>query len=460
MDSYYLAIDIGASSGRHILGHLRNGKIVLEEVHRFENFIVPENGTLTWNIEHLVNEVILGIAKCNDMGKIPHSVAIDTWGGDYVLLDENKNEVLPAVSYRDERTFEIMDELESIISFNELYARTGIQRQHFNTVYQLFCDKKSGKLQKAAHLLMMPEYLSFKLTGVIKNEYTEATTGGLVNAETREWDGYIFEKLGYPESIVKPLCAPGETVGDFSQEIQKRVGYNAAVIFAPSHDTASAVAACPIDDSSVYISSGTWSLIGTENTQPTLSEEARLANFTNEGGAEYRYRFLENIMGMWLFQNIRKNLNKKYSYDEMMELAKKSEYKKTFNCGDSSLNAPESMIDAIKELLGEDIDLPDLLSSVYYSLASSYNSAIKTIERLSNKEIKNILIVGGGSKDAYLNSLTAKITGKKVLTGITEGTALGNILSQIMADKKITLNEGRELVKNSFEIQEIEYAEI
>ncbi|MCH5197693.1 MAG: rhamnulokinase [Oscillospiraceae bacterium] len=455
MNSYYLAIDIGASSGRHILGHIENGKIVLEEVHRFENFIVNENGTLTWDIEHLANEVISGIAKCKEAEKIPSTVAIDTWGVDYVLLDENKKEILPAVSYRDERTFSAMEEVESIVPAEELYSRTGIQRQHFNTVYQLFCDKKSGKLQKAAYLLMMPEYLSFKLTGIIKNEYTEATTGGLVNAKTKEWDTYLFDKLGFPKSIVHPLSAPGETVGEFSEETQKKVGFNARVVFAPSHDTACAVAACPIDDSCVYISSGTWSLIGTENLSPTLSEEARLANFTNEGGAEYRYRFLENIMGMWLFQNIRRNLDKKYSYDEMMLLAKGSGYNKTFNCGDSSLNAPDNMIDAIKELLKEDLSLPDLLSSVYYSLANSYNSAVRTIERLSNKEIKSILIVGGGSKDAYLNELTSRVTGKKVLTGITEATASGNILSQIMADKKITLAEGREIIKNSFNIEEI-----
>ncbi|MBQ7637399.1 MAG: rhamnulokinase [Clostridia bacterium] len=454
MKTYYLAVDIGASSGRHILGHIEDGRIVLEEIHRFDNFIVPENGTLTWDIKHLADEVTAGIAKCRELGKIPLSVAIDTWGVDYVLLDENKKEILPAVSYRDERTFAVMEEAESFIPAKELYARTGIQRQNFNTIYQLFCDKKSGKLEKAAHLLFMPEYLSFKLTGVIKNEYTEATTSGLVNAETKQWDEYIFEKLGFPKSIVKPLSAPCTQVGEFSEEIQKKVGFCAKVLFAPSHDTASAVAACPIDDNSVYISSGTWSLIGTENLSPVLSEEARQANFTNEGGVEYRFRFLENIMGMWLFQNIRKNLNKKYSYDEMMEMAKGSSYQKTFNCGDSSLNAPESMIDAIKRLLGEDVSLPDLLSSVYHSLAYSYDSAVKTIESISKKEIKSILIVGGGSKDAYLNELTARVTGKSVFTGITEGTALGNILSQIMADKKITLAEGREIIKNSFDIKE------
>jgi len=275
-----------------------------------------------------------------------------------------------------------------------------------------------------------------------------------VNAKEKQWDEYIFDKLGYPKSIVKPLSPPCEKVGDFSPEIQRMVGFNAEVIFAPSHDTASAVAACPIDDRSVYISSGTWSLVGTENLTPTLTEDARLANFTNEGGIEYRYRFLENIMGMWLFQNIRKNLDKKFSYDEMMEMAKSSDYNKTFNCSDASLNAPESMIEALKKLLGEEVSLPDLLSSVYCSLAYSYKSAVETVEKLCDKKIESILIVGGGSKDKYLNELTAKVTGRKVLTGITEGTALGNILSQIMADKKITLAEGRDIIRNSFDIKE------
>ena len=201
MNTYYLAIDIGASSGRHILGYVENKKLRLEEIYRFDNNIINENGTLVWDIENLFARVKAGIKKCSEIGKIPKTIAIDTWGVDYVLLDENKKEILPAVSYRDSRTIEAVKEVNEIISQSELYSQTGIQKQCFNTIYQLYCDKKSGKLSNAKHFLMMPEYLSFKLTGEIRNEYTEATTSNLVNAQSRQWDKRILDTLGFPSKI-------------------------------------------------------------------------------------------------------------------------------------------------------------------------------------------------------------------------------------------------------------------
>ena len=314
--TYHLAIDIGASSGRHILGYIEDGKIKLEEVHRFEDYLKEDNGSLVWDVEKLVREVKTGIAKCGDLKKIPATIAIDTWGVDYVLLDENKKELLPAFSYRDNRNNLIQDEVAAIISLEEMYAKTGIQKANFNTVYQLYCDKKSGKLDKTKHFLMMPDYLAFKLTGEIKNEYTNATTTNLVNAKTNTWDSEILDILGIKKDIFSEISEPCTEVGDL-----KGFLFKSKVILAPSHDTASAVAACPVGDNGVYISSGTWSLIGTENFEPVLSEEAFKANFTNEGGINYRFRFLKNYMGMWLFQNIRKNLNKQFTYDEMMKLA-------------------------------------------------------------------------------------------------------------------------------------------
>lgn len=453
---YYLAVDIGASSGRHILGSIENGKLVLEEVYRFENGLKEVSGNLTWDTEELTENVIAGIKKCGEIGKIPGTVAIDTWGVDYVLLDKNKKEITPVFAYRDSRTDGVPEQLDKIISRKDLFARTGIQAINFNTVYQLYADKISGRLQTAEYFMMIPDYLSYRLTGVMANEYTNATTGSLVNATTNEWDFELIEDLGFNKNLFLPLAKPATLLGEFSDEIKEKVGFNAKVIHAPSHDTASAVAACPIDDRSVYISSGTWSLIGAENRKPTLDFEASKAGFTNEGGVEFRYRFLENIMGMWLLQNIRKNLDKKHTYDQMMEMAKRSDYDKLIDPNDKSFVAPESMIDAVKEYLGDkDLPISDLLKSVYLSLANSYNTAVKTIERLSNKKIENILIVGGGSKDAYLNELTSKVTGKKVITGLSEATATGNILSQIMFDKGIDLDTARETVKKSFDITEI-----
>ena len=455
--TYHLAIDIGASSGRHILGYLENGKLKLEEIHRFENYILNQNGTLVWDIKHLVNEVKKGIAKCREIGKIPTTVAIDTWGVDYVLLDENEQELLPAVSYRDSRTNNVIGEVESIISAEELYFKTGIQKQNFNTIYQLYADKLSGKLDKAKHFLMIPAYLSYKLTGVIRNEYTNATTTGMVNAQSKTWDTDIIEKLGFPKHLFNDLDIPCTVIGNFTKEMQDYAGFDSTVILAPSHDTASAVAACPIDDNSVYISSGTWSLIGVESLKPIVNVDTQKANFANEGGIDYRFRFLKNYMGMWLFQNIRKNLNKQYSYDDMMRLAMQSRDFKMIDTNASDFLAPDNMINAIRSYLKNDsLSLDILINSIYHSLAQSYKNAIEEIEILAGKKIDNIFIVGGGSKDTYLNELTARYTGRKVVTGLTEATAVGNLLSQIMYDKKISLAEARDIVKNSFDIKEIQ----
>ena len=454
--TYYLAIDIGASSGRHILGYIDNGRLKLEEIHRFENYITNQNGTLVWDIEHLVSEVKKGIAKCKEIGKIPCTVAIDTWGVDYVLLDESKQEILPAVSYRDSRTNRVINKVESIISAEELYLKTGIQKQNFNTIYQLYADKLSGWLEDAKHFLMIPAYLSYKLTGVIKNEYTNATTTGMVNADTKQWDDEIIEKLSLPKHLFGTLDTPCTVIGNFTKEMQDYAGFDSTVIFAPSHDTASAVCACPIDDNSVYISSGTWSLIGVESLNPIVNEKSMAANFANEGGIDYRFRFLKNYMGMWLFQNVKKNLNNEFSYDDMMRLAMQSKRFEMIDTNAPDFLAPENMINAIRSYLkNESIPIEVVINSVYHSLAQSYKNAIDEIEKLAGKTIDNVFIVGGGSKDTYLNKLTAQYTGKKVVTGLSEATATGNLLSQIMYDKKISLAQARDIVKNSFDIKEI-----
>ena len=448
--TYYLAIDIGASSGRHILAHLENEKLVFEEIYRFENNLVADENALVWDIDSLLAEVLCGIKKCKKIGKIPKSIAIDTWGVDYVLLDENNKEIMPCYCYRDSRTSNVIDEVESLVSSAELYTKTGIQKQNFNTVYQLYADKKNGRLKNAKYFLMMPEYLSFKLTGVCKNEYTNATTTGLVNANEKTWDTQIIHALGLTEGLFKPLSLPSSSVGDLSAEVQKEVGFNSTVIFAPSHDTASAVCACPMADNDLYISSGTWSLIGTEIIEPILSDSARILNFTNEGGIDYRFRFLKNYMGMWLFQNIRRNLNKSMSYDEMMHLAMSCEHCEYFDVNDSTLVAPKNMIEAIGKLIGSD-DLSFILNSAYHSLAKSYDEAVKEIENVTGKQFNTIHIVGGGCQDEYLNALTRDYTGKDVTAGPIEG----NIISQIISDKKISLATARKIVKQSFDIKEI-----
>ena len=454
---YYLAIDIGASSGRHIIGWLENEKLCTKEIYRFENNLINSEHGLVWDIENLVSEVKNGIKMCKELCLIPETVAIDTWGVDYVLLDENKKELTPVYCYRDSRTDVSSEEVEKILSAEWLYSRCGIQKQKFNTIYQLYSDKMSGKLEKARYFMMMPAYLSYCLTDVVKNEYTEATTGGFVNAETNYYDNEVIEALGFNSSLFGELSMPGDTIGHFSKDVEEYVGFNSKVVFCPSHDTASAVAACPLDDGDVYVSSGTWSLIGTELKSPVLTNEARLANFTNEGGIEHRFRFLKNYMGMWLFQNIRRNLNKSLSYDEMMNLAIESGNFYHINVNADEFVAPDNMIEAIKKHIGiPDISLGEIINSVYHSLAKSYKEAVDEVERISGCTFNSIRIVGGGSKDYYLNKLTCQYTGKKVYAGPVEATAIGNLIAQIMADNPdYTLSIMRKIICNSFEIKEV-----
>ncbi len=456
MGKYYLAIDIGASSGRHILGHSENGKLYLEEIYRFENSMKKTNEGLVWELPSLFENVVSGIAECKNRGIVPISIAIDTWGVDYVLIDADGKEILPAYAYRDSRTKGVPFSCEFPMSYSELYSKTGIQLQEFNTLYQLWCDSKSGRLSNAAHFLMMPDYLAYKLTGVMKNEYTNATTSMAVNAQLKNWDFEILEKAGISKKLFLPLSPPCTNAGMLSQSLSKRVGFNTKVVLAPSHDTAAAVAACPIDEKSIYISSGTWSLMGTELDFPVLSKYAREANFTNEGGIEYRFRFLKNIMGMWLFQNVRRNTGKKYSYDELMNMAKNSSFDKIIDVNHPSLVAPDNMIAAVNALAGEEnLPLCDTLSCIYRSLAHMYVKTVREIENISGRSFDSIFIVGGGSKDSYLNYLTGQYCKKTVKTGLSEATAVGNLLSQIMSEEKINLNQARELVKKSFDIKEV-----
>jgi len=455
--TYYLAIDIGASSGRHILGWIEDTKIQTEEIYRFENGFHEVDGNLIWDEEALFHEVLLGIKRCKELNKLPKTIAIDTWGVDYVLLDKNQEVIKPVFCYRDGRGDKAMQQVEEIISSQELYQRGGVQKLGFNTIYQLYSDKQSGRLEKAGSFLMIPAYLSYRLTGTAKNEYTNATTGGFVNAKTYRYDKELTDKLGLPGHLFDTLSEPGESLGYFTDEVEQFVGFSAEVRFCASHDTACAVAATPMKKDDIYISSGTWSLIGTEIETPVLTEEAQLGNYANEGGIQHRFRFLKNYMGMWLFQNIRKNLNKSMTYDEMMQAAEESESFYKIDVNAKEFMAPDNMIEAIRSYLNmPELPLGEVINSVYHSLAMNYAEAVRDIERLAGIHAGAIHIVGGGSKDGYLNRLTAKYTGKPVTAGPVEATAMGNFLSQILADKpEYTLETLRELIVNSCAIEEV-----
>lgn len=460
---YYLAVDIGASSGRHILANYNNGKLTLKEIYRFSNGAEKRGDKLIWNVDELFKNIVVGIKECKNQGIIPYSVGIDTWGVDYALLDENDNLIGEVYSYRDSRTDKSLLEVEKIIPFEESYKITGIQRAQYNTVYQLYADKMSGKLAKAKTMLSIPDYLHYLLSGVKKNEYTHASTTGLLDAKTGDWSYEMIDKLGYPREIFGKLYAPGEVVGELKEEIQKEVGFNTKVVFPASHDTASAVMAVPaVKGCPLYISSGTWSLLGTELEAPITSKEAFEFNATNEGGFAGTIRFLRNITGMWAIQSVKKELGGKYSYDDLMNLAIECNSTGSIvDLNDGRFLAPDSMIGAIKSYCEEKgLKVPEsvgeIMDVIYKSLATIYAETVVATEKITGKTFEILNIVGGGSKDEYLNKLTKQYTGKRVLAGPTEGTAVGNLLAQIISAGEIKdLKEGREVVKNSFAVVEV-----
>ena len=477
---YYLAIDIGASSGRHILGHVDNGKIILEEMYRFDNLQVHKNGHDCWDMENLWNGIIGGLKACGAAGKIPATIGIDTWGVDYVVLDEEDEVLGDAVAYRDSRTEGMDQEVSKYISPEDLYARTGIQKQPFNTIYQLMAQKLEHpeQIANADRLLMVPEYLNYLLTGVKKSEYTIASTGSLLDAHKKDWDRELIEMLGLPVDIFGQLYMPGTVVGDLLPAIEQEVGFNASVILVAAHDTGSAFLAVPAkDDNAVYLSSGTWSLLGVENEVAITNEDSRLANFTNEGGAWYRYRYLSNIMGLWMIQSVRRELNgvsyvagkdnrtatgKKWSFPDLIAEAEKEEgFAAVVDVNASCFLAPQSMIQAIKdECVRTGQPVPEtvgqIMQCVYTSLSLCYRDAIRALEGLTGKYYTSINIVGGGCQDGYLNRRTAQATGLTVYAGPVEGTAIGNLLVQMIEAKEFeNLQAARNAIRESFEIKEV-----
>lgn len=458
MQTYYLAVDIGASSGRHILGSLVDGKISLEEVHRFDNGNEKKNGVLCWNTEKLFHEILEGMKKCKALGKVPVSMGIDTWGVDFVLIDKEGNKIGEAVGYRDHRTDKRMEEVEAIIPAQELYERTGIQTQVYNTIYQLMAVKKNNPeyLEQAETLLFSPDYYHYLLTGVKNQEYTIASTGQLLNAYTRNWDYELIERLGLPKKLFHDLNMPGTPIGTLSAKVQEEVGFNCMVICPASHDTASAVAAVPsTKKDNLYISSGTWSLMGIESEEPNCSAQNRLAGFTNEGGYNKTYRILRNIMGLWMIQSVRKEIGEGKSYEQICESASKEEIKSIVDCNDSSFLSPESMVAAVQnycEKTSQQIpqSLSEIAAVIYNSLATCYAQTLTQIEQLTGKHYDCIHIIGGGSNATYLNELTARYTRREVITGPAEATAIGNIISQMIRKGAFSsLSEARQCISNS-----------
>lgn len=418
---YVLAIDIGASSGRHIVGWLEDGEVKTEEVYRFPNGVTELDGHLTWDTEALVGHVKTGIAEAKKRYPVIDSLSVDTWGVDYVLL-KGDEEVYPVYAYRDSRTEAIIPEVHEKMPFSELYRHTGCQFMTFNSIYQLYADKCAGRLEGVTDFLMMPEYLMYKLCGNKAKEFTNATTMGMIDANTLEFDAEIIDRLGLPGHLFPKLRQPGEVIGEYE---------GIKVKLCATHDTGSAVEGIPMKENSLYISSGTWSLLGVKTPKPLTDEGSEKANYSNEGGVGYN-RYQKNIMGMWLANELRRDLCPGKDFGLIVQEAMESDFDGLVDADAREFLAPKSMKAAFEKALGcSDLKEGDYFRCAYRSLANSYKKAIDELESNTGITCDTLYIVGGGAKNAFLNRLTEETTGKKVVALPIEATAIGNLKIQL-----------------------------
>ena len=418
---YYLAIDIGASSGRHIIGWQEEGELKTQEVYRFPNGVHEENGHLVWDVDALFAEVKNGIREAKKLYPAIESLSIDTWGVDYVLL-KGTEELRPVHAYRDSRTEAVIPQVHEKMAFSELYSHTGCQFQPFNTVYQLYDDKVNGRLEGVTDMLMMPEYLMYKLCGVKAREYTNATTMGMIDAKTGEFDMEIVERLGYPKALFPKLSQPGTVIGWYE---------GIKVVLCATHDTGSAVEGIPMEGNHPYISSGTWSLLGVKTPKPITGADSEKANYSNEGGVGYN-RYQKNIMGMWLINELQRELCPTTSFPEIVKMAEESTCDALVDANAQAFLAPKSMKAAFDRATGNGLaTLGDYFRCAYRSLAISYRDAIRELESNTGCTYDKLYIVGGGAKNKFLNRLTEEATGKQVIALPIEATALGNLKIQM-----------------------------
>ena len=466
MMRYVLALDFGASSGRAMLAGFDGSRITLQEVHRFANEPVSKDGRLYWNVPQLMEELEQGLQAGYAIAPY-ESIAIDTWGVDYGLLDRNGRLMANPTHYRDTRTVGISDYVSRFVSAEEIYKVTGIQAIDFNTLNQLAAEGRDDPdmLARAEQMLFIPDLLNYFLTGKRATEYTIASTGMLLDAAKRDFAFELTDKLGIRRSLFAPIVQPGTDLGELLPQISGEVGKNRIhVRTVASHDTASAVIAVPAQgEDFIYISSGTWSLMGMELPQPLINDATRAANFTNEGGALGTIRFLKNIMGLWIIQESRrqwKREGKDYSFAQMEAWAKEATpFRSLINPDDASFNTPGNMPEKIRDFCRRtNQPVPETVGEVvrciYESLALKYRYTVETIQELRGKKATVINVVGGGTKDRFLSQMTADACGLDVTAGPEEATAIGNLMAQAMAAGEIaSLSEARQVVANSFELK-------
>lgn len=459
----YLAIDIGAGSGRIIHGAFDGSVLSLNETYRFTNNMLSDEGHYRWDVKGLFNEILKGLkASAEQMSEIPSSIGIDTWGCDYVLLDENDNIACPVSAYRDSRTDGLMEKFFKLISKSEIYAKTGIQFMQFNTLYQLWAAQQNGDFDNAKRFLMIPDYLNYRLTGIKSNEYSNATTTQVLNSKSNDWDKDLLDILQIDKNIFEKPLLPGTILGPLLDSVQNKSGLSDIPVIVPAtHDTGSAVAAVPATGKDwAYISSGTWSLAGIETEDAVCTDLALKYNFTNEGGVAGTFRLLKNIMGLWLVRGLKKSFEKDYSYNDLENMARESEPFVTFiDANNASFLNPECMKTAFDEYCiatGQKTPQSDgaYIRCAMEGLGFLYKETIEQLREIQDQAINKIHIIGGGCQDQLLCQITADATGLPVFAGPCEGTAAGNLIIQAIALGHIKdLTEARKVIADSFEIK-------
>jgi rhamnulokinase len=468
----YLAFDLGAESGRAVLGHLHSETLTLREVHRFPNEPIADGCSLHWDVARLWLEMRKALAQLENENVEVTSIGVDAWGVDYALLDERGELLENPYHYRDRRTEGIMEEVLRRVSKQEIYRITGIQFMRINTLYQLFaeCRQNPAQIKRARRLLTIPDLFNYWLTGIAACEFTNATTTQLVDAKTRSWSRELMDRLDLPFELPAPIVEPGSILGTLLPGLAQKSSLIGTKVVAPAcHDTGSAFAAVSARDGTVFLSSGTWSLVGVEVDAPVITDEAFKLNFTNEGGVSRTTRLLKNVMGLWMLQGCRHSWarnGKSYEYPELMEQAsQKAAFDQLLDPDDESFLAPADMCASIDRFC-QRTHQPrpqcpgQYVRAVLESLAFKYRRVIRQLEQITGQKTHQIRIVGGGSQNRLLNQMTADATGKTVLAGPVEAAAIGNIAVQNLATGGCaSIGDVRAMVDRSFPTETFEPAE-
>jgi len=463
---HFLAFDLGATSGRAVLGTFDGIRFEMNELSRFPNAMFELHGKFYWNLFGLYNSIKEGLKICAKQGLALTSIGIDTWGVDFGYVGKDGTILGLPRAYRDPYTNGAPEDFFKLIPREEVYRLTGIQVMNFNSLYQLYRAKKTGfaPLEQAEKILFMPDLLSYMLTGKQVCEYTVASTTQILNPATRQFESSLLEVAGLKASLLPPLVDPGTVIGTLTDALAEEIGIGKIpVVAVAGHDTASAVLAVPAENPNfAYLSSGTWSLMGVELLEPITNEASCNANFTNEGGYDYRYRYLKNIAGLWLLQSVHKEIGNNISYADLVVMARESVCDSIFDVNDDRFASPDCMVDAIRDKcresgLAEPQSLADFARCIFLSLADSYANTMRNLQVLTGTEYDSVNIIGGGSQNDFLNQLTATACGLPVYAGPAEGTALGNIVSQMIALGVLPdIKAAREIIRNSFDIREVQ----